>query len=255
MTHSELVEVARRWLLKPWRSSNYEDRGRGNHGSCSVVITDMTTSAWETPDAIGWHSGYSTLVECKASRSDFLADRKKHHRVHPQMGLGIFRYYMAPKGMVTQDELPDRWGLIEVSEKGKTRVVRPSDNFQCHDRGEVQMLLSLLCRLKVDTGEHVAVRVFYMKSTGKPRATATFNEDGEGTPPCACLMTDYCSDVDGTCDYAAAGNFDDCDRYEWPPKPGMEPHRCTCGVELEPGQLRCDDCKTPLFDDEEGTDG
>ena len=66
VTHNDLVESAARWLRK-------------EH---SIVITEMSGSgSWnsgEIPDAIGWNDGSTTtLIECKASRSDFLSDRKK----------------------------------------------------------------------------------------------------------------------------------------------------------------------------------
>ncbi|BBI90438.1 hypothetical protein HYO65_gp046 [Tenacibaculum phage PTm1] len=37
-------------------------------------------------------------------------------------GMGDFRFFIAPKGMIKVDELPNNWGLIEVSENGKSRI-------------------------------------------------------------------------------------------------------------------------------------
>jgi len=69
--HAQLVALAARWLKR-------------DH---PLVITEMT--AWESPDALGWKSSESTtLVECKASRADFLADAKKFFREHPEYGMG-----------------------------------------------------------------------------------------------------------------------------------------------------------------------
>ncbi|GBQ90079.1 hypothetical protein GCM10007866_16160 [Gluconobacter albidus] len=71
----------------------------------------------ESPDAIGYRvsdmiNGGSTIVECKVSRSDFLADRKKPHR--QTGGMGKWRYFMCPEGLISPDELPDKWGLLHV---------------------------------------------------------------------------------------------------------------------------------------------
>ena len=167
--HDDLVDVARRWLSKPWRNA-----GEGGHGACSVILTDMTSAAWETPDAIGWHVGRSTLVEVKVSRADFRKDKEKHFRRHPEMGAGDFRFFMTPKGLVEVSELPDKWGLIEVDEKGKTRVKKASEKFDVDKGQEVDMLLSLLCRLKVPTGRHVRIRAYNIDDNQtEPRATVT----------------------------------------------------------------------------------
>jgi hypothetical protein len=175
-THSQLVEIGRKWLLKPWRNASAPE---GGHGACSVVITDMTSAAWETPDVFGWHGGFSVLLECKASRADFLADRKKYHRVHPEMGLGCQRYYVAPRGLISKDELPDKWGLVEIGDKGNTRVVQPSMIFDANVRAEVSILLSLLRRLKVKPGRHVAIRAYTSDSDKEPRATVTLGSNAD----------------------------------------------------------------------------
>ena len=59
-THSELVDIAEKWLFK----------------RCGFAFKELTTINQETPDAIGFRSGESILVECKTSRSDFHADKK-----------------------------------------------------------------------------------------------------------------------------------------------------------------------------------
>ncbi|MDN4571888.1 adenylosuccinate synthase [Pandoraea cepalis] len=80
----------------------------------------------ETPDAIGFRNvGYAqhtVLVEAKTTRSDFLADARKPHRMDPAKGMGDFRYFIAPVGLIDVAELPPKWGLVEV--KGKSLKVR-----------------------------------------------------------------------------------------------------------------------------------
>jgi hypothetical protein len=173
MTHDEIVEIARKWLARAYRPASGLE---GGHGACNVVAAELVTSCWETPDAIGWHSGFTTLVECKVSRSDFLADRKKYFRQNPEVGLGYYRYFMAPKGLLKPDEMPAGWGLIEVDEKGKTRVVhRPAPFYKSNKQGEVDLLLSILCRLRVEPGRHVKIRSYNIDDGKEPRASVTFN--------------------------------------------------------------------------------
>lgn len=62
------------------------------------------------------------MIEVKVTRSDFLADRKKPHRQGGK-GMGSWRYYMAPEGLISVGELPDGWGLIEVNRRGHCKVL------------------------------------------------------------------------------------------------------------------------------------
>ena len=113
MSHDELVARAARWLR--------------NTQGCGVVLTEFGSSSIEIPDAIGWATGgrFSTLVECKTSRSDFYADKKKPGRVGitASHGIGRYRYYMTPPGVLSVDlvrEHRPKWGLLEV----KPRTIR-----------------------------------------------------------------------------------------------------------------------------------
>ena len=101
MTHAELVERAVRWLL-------------GNR-RCAFAVAEPRTAASEFPDAIGWiwDSGQSILVECKANLADYRHDRQKLSR-RGDGGPGNYRWYMAPHGVLRDQELPRGWGLAEV---------------------------------------------------------------------------------------------------------------------------------------------
>lgn len=108
ITHKALVELAGRWLER----------------RCGVVLTEY--SCWnssEIADAIGlrpWPRG-SILVECKASRDDFLKDRRKPHRATVER-MGNYRYYLTPRDMVNPAWLPEGWGLLSALDGRKQRV-------------------------------------------------------------------------------------------------------------------------------------
>lgn len=85
-----------------------------------VVFDDRyqaSTGSGEYPDAIGFRNGTSCLIEVKVSRSDFLADKKKHFRSDPSIGMGDWRFYMCPPNMIEADELPQGWGLLYAHNK------------------------------------------------------------------------------------------------------------------------------------------
>ena len=148
MTHTELVERAGKWLKS---------------FGCSVVLCELTaaTTHGEIPDAIGWKSGRSILIECKTSRADFLTDKKKPFRQHPEDGLGANRLYMCQEGLIQKDDLPVGWGLLWVSGKRVKRIVAPKGNYFPHDGdvathydrdrdGEIALLLSVIRRNKIN---------------------------------------------------------------------------------------------------------
>lgn len=149
MTHPELVAEAARWLEKQ---------------RCSVVITEVVTTG-ETPDALGWHGAHSTLVECKASVSDFRADAKKYFRRCPKLGMGITRYFLACQGVIPVDELPAKWGLLEVTPNaGGIRVTRKSGVFYANRRQEAGVLLSCLRRIGHGAPPGVSIRCYTIQT-------------------------------------------------------------------------------------------
>jgi hypothetical protein len=149
-THSELVAAASTWLQK----------------TCAVVVTEIATTG-EEPDALGWQGTHSTLVECKATRSDFLADRRKGFRLKPEYGIGSHRYYLAPKGLIETRELPERWGLLELHE-GRVRCALKSECFaEANTRHEIGILLSSLRRLGVRKDGGTSIRCYTIETRNR----------------------------------------------------------------------------------------
>lgn len=145
MTHAELCLIAERWL---WRQN------------CGVVFRDSFRASpytGERPDAIGWRHGISILIECKASRADFLADRGKPFRIEPARGVGDWRFYLAPPGIVEAADLPPGWGLLHAKGGKVTPVAGMPPNtgwrtgrpFAGCKLAEVEMLYAALRRMVV----------------------------------------------------------------------------------------------------------
>lgn len=77
----------------------------------------------ERPDAILFKTLESFLIETKISRADFLRDFKKPFRAKGR-GIGKYRYFACPTGLIKPEELPEKWGLIYV-EPGNKRATMP----------------------------------------------------------------------------------------------------------------------------------
>lgn len=116
MTHDDLNQIAKRWLLRAQSA-----KGPG----CKVAFVEVgAVGDGERADAWGYRWGWdggSVLVESKVSRSDFLADRKKPHR--QSGGMGEYRYFICPEGIINVNDLPDRWGLLWVNKRGHVRIM------------------------------------------------------------------------------------------------------------------------------------
>jgi hypothetical protein len=137
MNHARLVEMAEAWLRR---------------SRCGIVLSEQGCSSGEMPDAIGWKGrNHSIVIECKMSRSDFLADATKPWRRDAAIALGCERYYAAPKAMLRADEIPDGWGLLEVQgrelklTKKSLRKLRQPEGLM----NEMNLLLASLRRVEV----------------------------------------------------------------------------------------------------------
>ncbi|MFB3926789.1 MAG: hypothetical protein ACE14T_12130 [Syntrophales bacterium] len=142
MTHKELVKRASLWLR--------------NRKRCMVVLTELTTAANnEIPDVLGfYYTGGSILIECKASRADFLADRNKIFRRCSEHGMGDQRFLFAESGLLSKDDLPSGWGLLEC-EPHRVKQAVESGSFEANKKAEVIMLASVLRRLEISTAVFV----------------------------------------------------------------------------------------------------
>ena len=137
--HQQLVRLAEEWLRRRY--------------GCRIVLSEQSCAGGETPDVIAWKGKCrSVLVECKISRADFLADRDKPFRRSPELGMGCERFYLAPQGLIRADDLPAKWGLLEVKGREVTLVVRPRRVSQRSQTGlmmEMNLLLASLRRVEV----------------------------------------------------------------------------------------------------------
>lgn len=110
-SHSEGCHIAARFLHK-------------NMNCGAVFIEPNPTMNSESPDAIGFRpNGCSILMEVKVSRSDFLSDRKKPHRIDPAKGMGDWRFYVCPEGVIKVEDLPAKWGLFYFTARKSLKAI------------------------------------------------------------------------------------------------------------------------------------
>lgn len=117
LTHSEGCVIAANYLKSKF--------------NCGIVFIEPNPWAnSEAPDAIGFRpNNTSVLMEVKVTRGDFLSDRQKPHRINPGKGMGDYRFYACPEGLIKPDELPDNWGLFYFTSRGSMRPVVTPQSF------------------------------------------------------------------------------------------------------------------------------
>lgn len=110
--HNRLVSMAARWFRRQ---------------GFSVIATELKSYGnREQPDVYACRQTCSAVIEVKVSRSDFFADAQKPER--HSGGLGNYRFYLCPEGMITPDELPPGWGLLYAKGKGINTIHAPTGN-------------------------------------------------------------------------------------------------------------------------------
>ena len=143
MSHSDLIAACARWAL-------------AHRYSVTAVAECQVKCTKEVPDLIGFKAnGQATMFEIKMSRADFKADGSKPFRKKEQTGMGLYRYYVTPCGLVQPEELPEGWGLLWIGEGGRCMLKATSKRFLKRDQcAEAAVLVSALRRVGAAAGPH-----------------------------------------------------------------------------------------------------
>lgn len=138
-SHDELSDIVGKWLKKHEQNILIPN--------CATIAIDMKTLEQEKPDVIGWNGSCSIMIEVKVSRSDFLCDIKKPFRKHAERGVGQYRYYCCPYGLIKENELPEKWGLLYLNDKNKIEIIKVAEIQKSNMIAERNILISMIRRL------------------------------------------------------------------------------------------------------------
>lgn len=147
LTHRHCCIKAARYL----RSKGIHPFHRGQYSVCELERVG------ECPDAFAWGGSSTQLIEVKVSRNDFLSDNKKLWRKNPSYGIGKYRSYLCPANLIKTEELPERWGLLYIDEKGKITQIVEAEPQECNHIEEINLITSILRR------EGIAPKMFNYK--------------------------------------------------------------------------------------------
>ena len=93
-------------------------------GRIRIVCKEARSKHREVPDIYAVDRKGTYMVEVKVSHKDFLADSRKPFRRRPKEGVGKWRYYACPEGIIKPEEVPVKWGLIYVYDDGRVEIIK-----------------------------------------------------------------------------------------------------------------------------------
>ena len=133
--HYKLCCEGAKWLRKQ------------DYASYKIVVVELICIGAENPDIWGTNGFNSALIEVKTSRADFLKDRKKFVRQAQgsKYACGNMRYFLVPEGLVSPDEVPASWGLLEWKDN-EISIIKQAQNIPCENHGELAILCSIMRR-------------------------------------------------------------------------------------------------------------
>ena len=132
----------------------------GMYNTRYVAVELNVTFGGECPDVFGFGGSYSHLFEIKLSHSDFKKDQKKWAR-QDDNGIGEYRTYVCPVGIIKEEELPPMWGLLYYDENSSIfECVKKPDRFDITSSfGELSLVSSIMRR------ENIKPQVFNYRYT------------------------------------------------------------------------------------------
>jgi len=132
LTHSDVINYASKWVKRKF----------------PLVFKEWAWSGQEQPDIFAVNYSNSCIVEAKVSRSDYRADFKKPFRKDISLGMGDFRFYACPEGLITLDDFTEQmksnWGLLYINEKGKVKCIH--NPFCEHPDGNIWHNQNIKCK-------------------------------------------------------------------------------------------------------------
>lgn len=174
-THAELCDVAVNWLKRP-----YSIGGIGCHIAYSEITSGFNC---EVPDAIGWRSCQmndgAVVVEVKVSRSDFLRDKNKPHRNGNTIGLGSWRFYLCPEGLIKPGDLPENFGLLYVTDDGGIKsIVGPTSTR--HEKERQRLLDKMRFSSDLERERYILVKLLKRGNKQPKQVCMTNEQQGKG---------------------------------------------------------------------------
>ena len=134
-THHQMCCQVAKWLQGRWS---------GKKPYAHYVAVELVTQGYENTDVFGFNPTYSTMIEIKVSRTDFLRDKQKYSNKFGRVG--DYKYYCCPKDIIKVNDLPDKWGLLYIDDNGEIDLIKMADETDTNLYTERSIICSIMRR-------------------------------------------------------------------------------------------------------------
>lgn len=141
MTHRELCILGAKYMkskgLIKWHKPKY-------------VVIEIELTGGAQPDIYGFGTtSFTQQIEVKVSRSDFLSDKNKFHRIYPEKDAGQLRSYLCPEGIIKEIDLPKYWGLLWINSNNEISVIKYPEIQESSLKKEIDIICSIMRRIDI----------------------------------------------------------------------------------------------------------
>lgn len=141
--HYQLCCEGAKYIIQPRAKERFQSQN-------ILSAVELVCMGCENTDVYATNRETSTIIEVKVSHADFLNDKKKYARSKQAElcghQLGNYRYYLCPKGVIKQEELPEGWGLLEWDGKKIEKVVCAPKFWATDHKYDMFVLCSIIAR-------------------------------------------------------------------------------------------------------------
>ena len=136
LRHEELLKTAATFI---------NNKGLTHFGKSTYVVCNYN-DGMEPIDVFGFGGGCTQIIKVITTRMELNLDLERAYRKCPKYGIGEFRSYLCPNGLLNKEDIPKNWGLLWCDNKGKIIEILNPQKQEENKAQEAKIIKSLLRR-------------------------------------------------------------------------------------------------------------
>lgn len=136
LRHEELLKTAAKFI---------KNKALTHFGKSTYVVCNYN-DGMEPIDVFGFGGGCTQIIKVITTRMELNLDLERAYRKCPKYGVGEFRSYLCPNGLLNKEDIPKNWGLLWCDNKGKIIEILNPQKQEENKAQEAKIIKSLLRR-------------------------------------------------------------------------------------------------------------
>ena len=136
LRHEELLKTAAKFI---------KNKGLAHFGKSPYVVCNYN-DAMEPIDVFGFGGSCTQVIKVITTHMELNLDLERAYRKCPKYGVGEFRSYLCPNGLLNKEDIPKNWGLLWCDNKGKIIEILNPQKQEENKAQEAKIIKSLLRR-------------------------------------------------------------------------------------------------------------